>query len=664
VYELRLALRYLLPKKRAISTSIISIISFIVISLVVWLCLVFLSVTSGLEENWLSKLTQLNAPLRITPTSKYYSSYYYLIDTISQNSDYETKTIAEKLSAPQSNPYQSNIDADIPYFWPQKETLSNGSAKDLVKDMYSSLQDLQKQEPSLYFQDYEMSGAFLRLSLSRDQGEHLPLKTSFLSQMSYLLSFQGSNPHLKELMLQPTVDDINHLLIQPEIPITQDAYYPTFKNEGINRSVLDHIDILEVKSNSKFSMSGQILPEGVEFSVKKSPFSSTCTILNKKNNKDDCLKKVGDTVYINKEPFNFHELTFVFEKPVTMKVIAFQNKPTLHLEVETEIQGRKSTGSLPFLGLTIEKAKPKVFFDIAPKSPPFWAYYVKDIGWKLPEKGVLLPKSYKDSGILIGDPGYLAYNSTTASSSQEQRISFKVAGFYDPGVMPTGNRFIFAPQEIVRTINASSSFLTTDSATNGIMLWTTPIKKALDIKPLISSQLKKRELDSYWKVESYEDYEFSKDLIEQFKSDKLLFTLIALIILVVACSNIISMLLLLINDKKQEIAILLSMGATRKSISLIFGLCGFITGLMSSFAGILAAIFTLKNLDVISSFLSSLLGHQAFNASFFGDHLPNHLSYDALFFIAVITPIIALIAGLVPAIKASRLKPSSILRSQ
>ena len=51
MYELFTALKYLIPKKRAISTSVISLVAFIVISLVVWLVLIFLSVTAGLEQN-------------------------------------------------------------------------------------------------------------------------------------------------------------------------------------------------------------------------------------------------------------------------------------------------------------------------------------------------------------------------------------------------------------------------------------------------------------------------------------------------------------------------------------------------------------------------------------------------------------------------------------
>ncbi|MFA6502352.1 MAG: ABC transporter permease, partial [Parachlamydiales bacterium] len=95
MFEIKIAFKYLLFKKRRLSSSLISLLSVLIISIVVWLILVFLSVTNGIEKNWIDKLTSLNAPIRIAPTEQYYSSYYYLIDSISAESNYTYKTIKE-----------------------------------------------------------------------------------------------------------------------------------------------------------------------------------------------------------------------------------------------------------------------------------------------------------------------------------------------------------------------------------------------------------------------------------------------------------------------------------------------------------------------------------------------------------------------------------------
>jgi lipoprotein-releasing system permease protein len=62
--------------------------------------------------------------------------------------------------------------------------------------------------------------------------------------------------------------------------------------------------------------------------------------------------------------------------------------------------------------------------------------------------------------------------------------------------------------------------------------------------------------------------------------------------------------------------------------------------------------------------LSFIQGRDAFNTAFFGTSLPDELSHHAVLFILIATPLLSLLAGLVPAIKACRLRPSAILRSE
>jgi len=152
--------------------------------------------------------------------------------------------------------------------------------------------------------------------------------------------------------------------------------------------------------------------------------------------------------------------------------------------------------------------------------------------------------------------------------------------------------------------------------------------------------------------------------LQQLQSDKTLFTLISTIIIIVACSNIISMLIIMVNDKKVEIGILRSMGTSSFSIATIFGLCGVVMGATGSAIGTFAAYFTLKNLKILIDFLSTLQGHNAFNPMFYGDTLPNEISFEAMFFVIFSTALISTIAGIVPAVKASMLHPSAILRAE
>jgi len=224
---------------------------------------------------------------------------------------------------------------------------------------------------------------------------------------------------------------------------------------------------------------------------------------------------------------------------------------------------------------------------------------------------------------------------------------------------------VIVPSHITQTIQATNQTFSPDGTpTNGIFVWCKDLNKATEIQEEITKKFEEAGISHFWKVDTYRDFEFSKDLMMQFQSDRTLFLLIAAIILLVACCNVISLLVLLVNDKKKEIAILQSMGASFGSIAAIFGLCGITMGLLSCLIGGTLAIFTLSHIDGLVAILSALQGHNAFNPAFFGQTLPNELSAEALIFVLIATPILSLAAGLIPAIKASRIRPSSVLRSE
>jgi lipoprotein-releasing system permease protein len=276
-------------------------------------------------------------------------------------------------------------------------------------------------------------------------------------------------------------------------------------------------------------------------------------------------------------------------------------------------------------------------------------------------EGILLPKSFRETGILGGDRGYLTYYTPTASILQEQRLPVYVAGFYDPGIIPIGGKFVLANPEVTSVIHGSYQE-NTKLKTNGINVRFEPIHKASEIKEQLVKSFKEQGIDRYWTIETYKEFEFTKEIIQELHSQKNIFTLISIVIILVACSNIISMLIILVNDKKQEIGILRSMGASSKSIALIFGLSGALIGILGSVIGIAAAILTLNNLPVLISIMSRFQGHDV-GALFYGEAVPHQISVEALSFVILATMIISLLAGIVPAVKACLLRPSSTLRS-
>ncbi len=698
MFELSTALKYLIPRKKQLSVSLIALMSIGVISLVVWLVLVFLSVTEGIERNWLEKLTKLNAPLRITPTPAYYASYYYKIDELSRASNYQLKNIKEKALAALSDPYSPEEDGEIPFRFPEGEWDQNQKLKDPVKIAYHILSQLKEKQDGLLFQDYEVSGALMRLQILRPAGQRGESQ-NFLTQVSYVSSFPDKSPYATSLVLPPRAQDLNHLLFLSTHNLEssrEDAPSlisspPTEKASRSFKNLIDHALIQQIKTTENlWRIPRTLLPTSGTFQASgyfrdghlmhvQIPVEPTHLVSSEKIQEgvlhlDEALStfKTADGKTIPLPP---HTPLFVEgilnlnAEVIDESVLTARQLKEIRLHVNGTLQGKPLKGDISWDRVEVTKAHIQTHFQMKGPMPLPWMTYdsfqaILPVGAHK-ETGVLLAKSFQDNGVMIGDPGYLSYTTTTLGSLQEQRLPIFVSGFYDPGVMSIGNKLILVPDSIAHTINlGSSSFILDKTQSNGISVWFSDLNAADQIKEHLSTAFQQAGIDAYWKISTFQEYDFAKDLLEQFQSDKYLFTLVGMIILIVACCNIISLLVLLVNDKKKEIGILQAMGASSSSIALIFGSCGIAMGVISSCIGTAAALFTLNHIDWIVYFLSQLQGHAAFNTAFYGNSLPSELTPHAVLFVLIATPIISLCAGLVPAIKACRLKPSEILRSE
>jgi ABC-type transport system, involved in lipoprotein release, permease component len=123
------------------------------------------------------------------------------------------------------------------------------------------------------------------------------------------------------------------------------------------------------------------------------------------------------------------------------------------------------------------------------------------------------------------------------------------------------------------------------------------------------------------------------------------------------------MLVLLVNDKRKEIAILRSLGASTRQIATLFALAGVIIGLLGFLLGTLIAWVTMAYVGDILQLIGHFQGFDAFDMLLHGADLPSTISSEALSFVGLATLLIALIAGLVPAVRASLLNPSELLKS-
>ena len=145
--------------------------------------------------------------------------------------------------------------------------------------------------------------------------------------------------------------------------------------------------------------------------------------------------------------------------------------------------------------------------------------------------------------------------------------------------------------------------------------------------------------------------------------EKNVMSLILSIIILVAAFNIISGLTMLTSNKTRDIAILRTIGMTKKSILRIFLYVGSTIGVLGTMAGVAIGLSISLNIDKIKSFLEKLSGSDLFSEEiYFLSQLPSKIDSVEIAIIVVFSLLMSFLATIYPAKKASNLNPVAALR--
>lgn len=145
--------------------------------------------------------------------------------------------------------------------------------------------------------------------------------------------------------------------------------------------------------------------------------------------------------------------------------------------------------------------------------------------------------------------------------------------------------------------------------------------------------------------------------------EKRMMFIILTLIVAVAAFNLVSTLVMTVQDKRADIAILRTLGASPRSIMGIFVVQGAMVGVIGTFSGLLLGLLVAVNIDVIVPALESLL-----QASFLPkdiyliSKMPSDPQSSDIMPIAIISLVLSFLATLYPSWRASRVNPAEALR--
>ncbi|WP_105664937.1 lipoprotein-releasing ABC transporter permease subunit LolE [Cronobacter dublinensis] len=133
----------------------------------------------------------------------------------------------------------------------------------------------------------------------------------------------------------------------------------------------------------------------------------------------------------------------------------------------------------------------------------------------------------------------------------------------------------------------------------------------------------------------------------------------------VACFNIVSTLVMAVKDKSSDIAVLRTLGAKDGLIRAIFVWHGLLAGLLGSVSGVVVGVLASWQLTAIIHVIEKLIGHHFLSGDiYFIDFLPSELHALDVVYVLVTALVLSLLASWYPARRASRIDPARVLSGQ
>jgi lipoprotein-releasing system permease protein len=246
-------------------------------------------------------------------------------------------------------------------------------------------------------------------------------------------------------------------------------------------------------------------------------------------------------------------------------------------------------------------------------------------------------------GVFVGSPVQVV---SPLGSPTAIGVIPKVRRFMVSGILATGMSEIDSTLVFMGLADAQKFFDLGDAVTN-IEIRVTDVDRAREIAEEIQRRLGFPYFTEDWS-------RLWPNLFSALQLEKTVYFLVLLLMVLIGAFNIVSTLVMVVMEKKKDIAILRSMGATRESIRNIFLFKGSIIGIVGTILGVLLGFAVCVILDKY--------GFQLPKDAFLISTVPVRIYLSNFILVASASLLVCLLASLYPARQASKLDPVEIIR--
>ena len=266
--------------------------------------------------------------------------------------------------------------------------------------------------------------------------------------------------------------------------------------------------------------------------------------------------------------------------------------------------------------------------------------------------GVGLANFYR---LKIGDPLTIIspQGAATAFGTIPRVRAYRVVAVFDAGLSDYNSSIVFLP------LDAAQAFFQKPNGVTGVEIRMHNPDQVDAVGPALTAMI-----DS--KTAWARDWRHANDgLIGVLQVQKDTMFIVLGMIVLVAAFNVISSLIMLVKDKRADIAVLRTIGASSGAILRIFLMCGAFVGVSGTLIGTVIGVTFCWNIHAIQHAVERMTGGEVFSSSVFMlTSLPNTIDWGDVARVVALGLALSLLATVYPSWRAARTDPVEALRHE
>jgi lipoprotein-releasing system permease protein len=192
--------------------------------------------------------------------------------------------------------------------------------------------------------------------------------------------------------------------------------------------------------------------------------------------------------------------------------------------------------------------------------------------------------------------------------------------------------------------------------TSGVRLHFTDALQVGRFMPAVAAAVGPGYISSDWTEEN-------ASYFRAIRIEKTMMALILMLIVAVAAFNIVAMLVMVVNDKRTDIAILRTLGASPASVMQTFIIQGLAIGWFGVAAGIALGVLLAHNVTAIVPILERIFRFQFLDSDvYYSSDIPSVLNVPDVLWISAAAFALTLLSTVYPSVRAARTPPADALR--